>query len=154
MNLDRAERPCGSRWRALRLGIALLISGTAGSAFGQQDLPPAAEKQMAAGVEALKSGDLETAEKIFAEAARNGVKHPLVYHNLGVIAQQKADHLQAVARFREALALQPEYGPSRLLLGVSLLALGKNSESIRELKHAVTLMPQQPQSHLQLSRRS
>src|SRR5258706_5555381 len=152
MNFDRAERPFGSRWRALRLGIALLIFGTAGSAFGQQDLPPAAEKQMAAGVEALKSGDLETAEKIFAEAARNGVKHALVYHNLGVIAQQKADHLQAVARFREALALQPEYGPSRLLLGVSLLALGKNSESVRELKHAVTLMPQQPQSHLQLAR--
>ena len=152
MNLDRAERPCGSRWRALRLGTALLIFGSAGSAFGQQGLPPAAEKQMAAGVEALKSGDLETAEKIFAEAARNGVKHPLVYHNLGVIAQQKADHLQAVARFREALALQPEYGPSRLLLGVSLLALGKNGESVRELKQAVTLMPQQPQSHLQLAR--
>ncbi len=140
MNFDRAERPFGSRWRAPRFGIALLIFGTAASALAQQALPPAAEKQMAAGVEALKSGDLQRAERIFAEAARNGVKHPLVYHNLGVIAQQKADHLRA------------EYGPSRLLLGVSLLALGKNSESVRELKHAVTLMPQQPQSHLQLAR--
>src|SRR5258705_13716960 len=128
MNLDRAERPCGSRWRALRLGTALLIFGSAGSAFGQQGLPPAAEKQMAAGVEALKSGDLETAEKIFAEAARNGVKHSLVYHNLGVIAQQKADHLEAGAKFREGLALQPEYGPSHLLPGVSLLALGKDNK--------------------------
>jgi Flp pilus assembly protein TadD len=152
MNFDRAERPFASRWRALRLGTALLIFGSAGPALAQQALPPGAEKQMAAGVEALKSGDLETAEKIFAEAARNGVKHPLVYHNLGVIAQQKANHLQAVARFREALALQPEYGPSRLLLGVSLLALGRNDESVRELKQAVTLMPQQPQSHLQLAR--
>jgi len=152
MNFDRAERLFGSRWRALRLGTALLIFGSAGSALAQQALPPGAEKQMAAGVEALKSGDLETAEKIFAEAARNGVKHSLVYHNLGVIAQQKADHLEAVARFREGLALQPEYGPSHLLLGVSLLALGKNNESVRELKQAVTLMPQQPQSHLQLAR--
>jgi tetratricopeptide (TPR) repeat protein len=152
MNFDRAERPFGSRWRALRLGTALLIFGSAGSAFAQQALPPGAEQQMEAGVEALKSGDLETAEKIFAEATRNGVKHPLVYHNLGVIAQQRADHLQAVARFREALALQPEYGPSRLLLGVSLLALGRKSESVRELKHAVNLMPQQPQSRLQLAR--
>ena len=152
MSFDWAERPFGLRWRALRLGTALLIFGSAGSAFAQQALSPVAEKQMAAGVEALKSGDLETAAKIFTEAARNGVKHPLVYHNLGIIAQQKADHLQAVARFREALALQPEYGPSRLLLGVSLLALGKNSKSVLELKHAVTLMPQQPQSHLQLAR--
>jgi tetratricopeptide (TPR) repeat protein len=104
------------------------------------------------GIEALKSGDLETAQRIFAEAARQGVKHPLVYHNLGVIAQQKADHQQAVTRFRQALALQPDYGPSRLLLGVSLLAVGKNSESIRELKRAVSLMPEQPQSHLQLAK--
>ena len=152
MSFDWAERLFGSRRGALRLGTALLILGSGGSVFAQRNLPPAIEKQLAAGIDALKSGDLETAEKIFAEAARNGVKHPLVYHNLGVIAQQKADHLRAVARFREALALQPEYGPSRLLLGVSLLALGKNSESVRELKHAVTLMPQEPQSHLQLAR--
>ncbi len=152
MSVDWTERLFGSRWRTPGVATALLILGSISAVFAQQALPPAAEKQMAAGVEALKSGDLETAERIFAEAARQGVKHPLVYHNLGVIAQQKADHLQAVARFREALALQPEYGPSRLLLGVSLLALGKNSESVRELKHAVTLMPQQPQSHLQLAR--
>ncbi len=107
---------------------------------------------MAAGVEALKSGDLERAEKIFSDAARQGLKHPLVYHNLGVIAQEKGDHKQAVARFREAIALQPEYGPSRLLLGVSLLALGKNAEASGELKHAARLMPEEPQAHLQLAR--
>src|SRR5258707_15599156 len=152
MSFDWAERLFGSRRGALRLGTALLILGSGGSVFAQRSLPPAIEKQLAAGIDALKSGDLETAEKIFAEAARNGVKHPLVYHNLGVIAQQKADHLQAVARFREALALQPEYGPSPLLLGLSLLALGKNGESVPESKQAVTLMPQQPQSHLQLAR--
>ena len=130
----------------------MLILAGAESVFAQQDLPPAIENRLAAGVDALKAGDLETAEKIFADAAHQGVKHPLVYHNLGIIAQQKADHQEAVTRFREALALQPEYGPSRLLLGVSLLALGKNSESTRELKHAVSLMPEQPQSHLQLAK--
>ena len=51
-----------------------------------------------------------------------------------------------------ALALQPNYGPSRLLLGSSLLALGKNAEAVRELKHAVALMPDQPQAHLQLAK--
>jgi Flp pilus assembly protein TadD len=107
---------------------------------------------MAAGVEALKSGDLETAEKIFSDAAQRGVKHPLVYHNLGVIAQQRGNHKQAVARFREAIALQPGYGPSRLLLGVSLLALGRSGDALRELKQAARLMPEQPQAHLQLAR--
>jgi tetratricopeptide (TPR) repeat protein len=136
----------------LRVATAVLIITGMGPAFARQALPREVETQLAAGVEALKSGDLAQAEKIFSEAAQKGVKHPLVYHNLGVIAQQKGDHQQAVARFREALALQPEYGPSRLLLGVSLLALGKNSESVHELKQAVRLMPDQPQAHLQLAR--
>jgi tetratricopeptide (TPR) repeat protein len=145
------ERFSGSCGRRLLAAVVLLL-GSTGPVFAQQNLPPDIESQLAAGVEALKSGHLDQAEKIFSEAAHKGVKHPLVYHNLGVIAQQKADHQQAVMRFREALALQPEYGPSRLLLGVSLLALGKNTESVHELKHAARLMPDQPQAHLQLAR--
>ena len=152
MNFDWAERLFVGRRRALYVTTIVLILGPLGSVFAQRPLPPALENRLAAGIEALKSGDLDTAQRIFAEAARQGVKHPLVYHNLGVIAQQKADHQQAVTRFREALALQPDYGPSRLLLGVSLLAVGKNSESVRELKRAVSLMPEEPQSHLQLAR--
>lgn len=135
----------------------MLIAGalTFGSTIpgvAQQNLPPQVQDQLAAGVEALKSGDLDKAERLFSEAAHQGVKHPLVYHNLGVIAQQKGAHQHAVARFREALALQPEYGPSRLLLGVSLLALGKDIEAVRELKQAARLMPDQPLAHLQLAR--
>jgi tetratricopeptide (TPR) repeat protein len=152
MSFHWAEWPFVYRRRSLCVGTAVLILTGAGLVFAQQDLPPAIENRLAAGVDVLKSGDLETAQKIFAEAERQGVKHPLVYHNLGIIAQQKAEHQLAVTRFRQALALQPEYGPSRLLLGVSLLALGKNSESVRELKHAVNLMPEQPQSHLQLAK--
>jgi tetratricopeptide (TPR) repeat protein len=136
----------------LHVGITLLIFGGVRPALAQENLPPAVENQMATGVEALKAGDTQRAEKIFEQAARQGVKHPLVYHNLGVIAQQRADHTLAASRFRQALALQPEYGPSRLLLGVSLLALGRNGEAARELKHAARLMPEQPQAHLQLTR--
>jgi len=142
-------RRCG---RTLHAALAVLIFSTARPASAQQNLPPAVEDQMAAGVEALKSGDSETAEKIFSDAAHRGVKHPLVYHNLGVIAQQRGNHKQAVARFREAIALQPGYGPSRLLLGVSLLALGRSGEALLELKQAARLMPEQPQAHLQLAR--
>jgi len=130
----------------------LLLFHAGISPAAQESLPPSFEKQLVPGVEALKSGDLATAEKIFSAALQHGIKHPLVYHNLGVIAQQRGEHPKAVTRFREALALQPNYGPSRLLLGSSLLALGKNAEAVRELKHAVALMPEQPQAHLQLAK--
>jgi tetratricopeptide (TPR) repeat protein len=139
--------------RAPRLGIILLpFFWIAASALAQDNLPPALETKIAAGVQALKSGDLNSADEVFSDALRQGIKHPLIYHNLGVLAQLRGNHAEAVTRFRQALSLQPNYGASRLLLGSSLLALHKNTEAVRELKRAVVLMPKEPQAHLQLAK--
>lgn len=123
----------------------------AAGASAQENLPPSFEPKIAAGVRALKSGDLNSADQVFSDALREGIKHPLIYHNLGVIAQLRGNHVGAVTRFRQALALQPNFGPSHLLLGSSLLALRKNAEALQELKRAVALMPEEPQAHLQLA---
>ena len=48
--------------------------------------------------------------------------------------------------------MQPSYGPSHLLLGVSLRALGKNADATHELELAAKLMPKEPQAHLQLAK--
>src|SRR5205823_6327363 len=139
-------------WSYLHSKALLLLFLVAATRCAAQETPsPSLEAQVAPGIEALKSGDLDSAEKVFSSALRQGVKHPLVYHNLGVIAQMRGRHLEAVQKFREALALQPAYGPSRLLLGSSLLVLGRKAEAVRELQRAVRLMPQQPQAHLQLA---
>ena len=128
--------------RVPRLGIILLpFFWIAVSALAQENLPPALETKIGAGVQALKSGDLNSADEVFSDALRQGIKHPLIYHNLGVLAQLRGNHAEAVTRFRQALSLQPNYGPSRLLLGSSLLALHRNSEAVRELKRAVDLSP-------------
>jgi tetratricopeptide (TPR) repeat protein len=141
------------RWKDPRLGIIfLLYLWTAGWTLAQENLPHSFETKIAVGVQALKSGDLESAQEVFSDALRQGIKHPLIYHNLGVIAQLRGNHAEAITRFRQALALQPDYGPSRLLLGSSLLALRKNAEALRELKRAVVLMPEQEQAHLQLAK--
>src|SRR5437660_8343793 len=118
---------------------------------GQNSTLPGQE-QLAKGIAALKAGDLDSAENIFTLALHQGERSPLVYHNLGVIAQERGQHEQAITRFRETLRLQPEFGPAHLLLGVSLLALGKNLDAARELKIAEKLMPAEPQVHLQLAR--
>jgi superkiller protein 3 len=123
----------------------------AGSSAGQNSTLPGQE-QLAKGIAALRAGDLDSAEKVFTLALHQGVRSPLVYHNLGVIAQDRGQHEQAVARFRETLRLQPEFAPAHLLLGVSLLALGKNAEAARELRISEKLMPAEAQVHLQLAR--
>ena len=138
---------------APRCGIFLLLCFCiAAGVLAQDNLPPSFEVKVPAAVQALKSGDLDSAEQVFADALRQGIKHPLIYHNLGVIAQLRGKHSEAVTRFRQALALQPNFGPSRLLLGSSLLALRKNAQAVQELKRAVALMPEEPQAHLQLAR--
>jgi tetratricopeptide (TPR) repeat protein len=137
---------------ALPAFLVLLLFCAPNLSFAQQSPQPEFESLVTPGVEALKSGDLDKAEEIFSSALREGIKHPLVYHNLGVIAQQRGKHVEAVARFREALALQPDFGPSHLLLGSSLLALKRNAEALGELRRAVTLMPKEPLARLQLAK--
>jgi tetratricopeptide (TPR) repeat protein len=138
---------------SLKIAFSLLLLFLIGPRiFAQDSLPASVETQMAAGIQALKRGDLDAAQNIFSEAVRRGVKHPLIFHNLGVIAQQRGNHQQAIAEFRKAILLQPEYGPTRLLLGSSLLATGQKAEAERELKHSVRLMPEQPIAHLQLAK--
>jgi tetratricopeptide (TPR) repeat protein len=146
----RLQRTLGGDLRPPTVLFLLLILTPA--TFAQESLPPQLEQRIATGVEALKSGDLDTAQQIFSAALQQGVKHPLVFHNLGVIAQQRGDHNRAAARFRQAIHLQPSYGPSHLLLGISLRALGKNAEGVHELERAAKLMPKEPQAHLQLAK--
>src|SRR5437879_3189825 len=137
----------------LPFGILVFVFFSAGMrTVAQEALPPALQAKTAAAIHELQSGDLDSAENSFSDVLRQGIKHPLIYHNLGVIARLRGKHSEAVTRFHQALALQPDYGPSRLLLGSSLLALRKNTEALRELKRAVTLMPEEPQAHLQLAR--
>jgi tetratricopeptide (TPR) repeat protein len=134
------------------VGLPLLLVLLASTALAQESLPPSSEAKIAAGVAALKSGDLDGADMVFSEALRQGIKHPLLYHNLGIIAQQRGRHLEAVTRFRQTLALQPDFGPAHLLLGSSLLALKRNAQALSELQRAVKLMPEEPQAHLQLAK--
>jgi tetratricopeptide (TPR) repeat protein len=137
---------------ALPTFLLLLLFCAPSRSFSQQNPPPDFQSLVELGLEALKSGDLNGAEEIFSSALRKGIKHPLVYHKLGVIAQQRGMQVEAVARFYEALALQPDFGPAHLLLGSSLLALKRNAEARSELRRAVTLMPREPQARLQLAK--
>jgi len=133
--------------------IALFACGVWVMMFAQDTpTPQGSGTSIAAGVQALKSGDLDTAERIFNDALRQDSKDPLVLHNLGVIAQERGKHQLAISRFRQALLLQPDYGPARLLLGSSLLVLRRNTEAMHALKRAVHLMPNEPAARFELAR--
>jgi Tfp pilus assembly protein PilF len=124
---------------------------------GQQATAPpnesaAVEQQFQKGVEALKNGRLEEAEKAFHQAlASSRGDNGFVHHNLGIVYQQRGDHAKAVEQFQKAIQSKPDDAAPRALLGVSLLALGKAPEAVEQLEKAVILDPDKPELRLQLA---
>jgi predicted Zn-dependent protease len=145
-------------WPALAL--ALFVPTLAGAApFSQRSspaasaqqvlLPPSLAARFSQGVAALSAGQLDSAEAAFRDVIRDGGDRAYVRHNLGIVLQQRGRHADALVEFRAASRLDPGFGPSHLLAGTSLLALGQAKAAVAELGLASTLMPREPAVHLQ-----
>jgi Tfp pilus assembly protein PilF len=135
--------------RLLVLGCLLAV--TANVRAQGADLPPALAGRFAAGVTALQGGSLGEAEAAFRAVLREGGDRAFVHHNLGIVLQQRGQHTAAIAEFHRASALDPAFGPARLLAGSSLIALGRSADALVDLEHAVRLMPREIAAHLQLA---
>jgi len=123
-----------------------------GSALPGQELPPALHAPFEEGVQALKAGKLDEAERAFRAVVAKGGGTAPVHNNLGIVLQQRGQHEKAIVEFREAVRLDPTYAAPRILLGSSLLALGRVGEARTQLQRAVKLAPQEPLARLQLAR--
>jgi tetratricopeptide (TPR) repeat protein len=153
-------------WNRIRLrpalALALLVPALAGATPtsqrsslaasarpAPQDLLPALATRFSEGVAALTAGQLDAAEAAFRSVIRDGGDRAFVRHNLGIVLQRRGRHADALAEFRAAARLDPAFGPSRLLAGTSLLALGRPKAAVDELGVASRLMPREPAVHLQ-----
>lgn len=133
--------------------VSLLLSvGQPVTAQQPVALPSSLQQLFTKGVEAQKAGQLDVAEKDFLEVLRQGGKVSFVYNNLGIVYQMQGEHTRAVEQFREAARLQPDFVAPRILMGASLLAMGKVAEATRELQIAVKLQPSEPLARLELAK--
>jgi Tfp pilus assembly protein PilF len=116
--------------------------------------PPSGELAdvFASGTAALKAGRLDEAEAAFRRVIAGGAGVAQVHNNLGFVLQARGDHAKAAAEFREAIRLDASYVAPRVLLGASLLALGRTTEGQAALRKAVALAPDLPLARLQLAR--
>ena len=133
----------------LALALALLVLAPAWAA--PQDLPPAIAARFSEGVADLTAGRLDAAEASFRAVITGGGDRAFVHHNLGIVLQRRGRHTDALAEFRAASRMDPSFGPSHLLEGASLLALGQPKTAVRALGRASELMPREPAVHLQLA---
>jgi tetratricopeptide (TPR) repeat protein len=135
--------------RTLLLMAVALVLGTGSSA---QELPAALQAPFEEGVRALKAGRMDEAETAFRAVLAKGGETAYVHNNLGIVLQERGQHDKAVVEFRAAARLDPAYVAPRILLGSSLLALGRVSEARTALERAVKLAPREPLARLQLAR--
>jgi tetratricopeptide (TPR) repeat protein len=132
--------------------LAVTIGLGTGTPALAQALPAALQASFDDGVRALKAGKLDEAESAFRTVLAKGGAVAYVHNNLGIVHQERGQHEKAVAQFREAIRLDPAYAAPRILLGASLLALGRVSEARSQLEKAVKLAPREPHARLQLAR--
>jgi tetratricopeptide (TPR) repeat protein len=132
--------------------VLTAISLALAAAVAAQELPAALQAPFEEGVRALKAGRLDEAETAFRAVLAKGGETAYVHNNLGIVLQERGQHEKAVVEFRAAARLDPAYVAPRILLGTSLLALGRVAEARAAAERAVKLAPREPLARLQLAR--
>jgi len=115
-------------------------------------LSPQLQQAFNQGVEALQAGQLDSAERAFLRVLKEGGRLPFVFNDLGIVYEQRGDREGALIQFREAIRLDPSYVAPRVLMGSTLLAMGRFKEAAHELEVAVRMQPNDPLPHLQLAK--
>jgi Flp pilus assembly protein TadD len=132
------------------LTLTLLLAVIAAPAT--PELPPALQAPFEEGVAALKAERLTEAEAAFGRVlAQPGGQVAFVHNNLGIVYQRRGEHAKAAEQFRAAARLDPAYVAPRILLGTSLMALGRAGEAKAPLQQAVKLAPRDPLARQQLA---
>jgi predicted Zn-dependent protease len=133
--------------------VTVLLAAAVGPLRGAEaELPARLQKIFAEAVQAQKAGKLDVAEKKLRQILAEGGARSYVHNNLGIVHQQRGEHAAAIAQFRAASGLNPNFAPPRILWGASLLALGRPAEAARQLERAVRLAPKEPMAREQLAR--
>ena len=93
--------------------VAILWTGAAFSQSAPTSRPASGDEQFKAGVAAFQSGDLKAARQAFLDLLKNDPSHVVTLYNLGLVEQKDGHHGRALAMWRKALVLAPEFHPAR-----------------------------------------
>jgi tetratricopeptide (TPR) repeat protein len=94
-----------------------------------------------------KAGRLEQAEAGYQNVLRISPGHPVITHNLGVVAAAQGRHRAAIGHFDEAIAAGPKYASAHYNRAVALQALNQSREAIQGFGRACVLEPENYNAH-------
>jgi tetratricopeptide (TPR) repeat protein len=116
-------------------------------ATGPPLLAPKVQKELHAGLEAMRAGKLDEARKQLASASHHAPNNPDVNYLLGVLSQQAGDAAAAKGYWEKALSQFPNHLFSLLALGDATLNQGDLPASKGYLDRALTADPSSGRAH-------
>ena len=134
------------RFLILALTAALLLSACTKSEVQQ------AGDALQAGITAYNAKDYTTAVKEWQECLKHDSleDNKKCYYNIGLVYQNNNQLALAENEYRLALSLDPNYGPALFNLAIARVALGDNTEAISLYRTYVSVLPNDPNGHLNL----
>lgn len=98
----------------------------------------------------LKRGRTELAESILTQAKAVDGNDPEIHFLEGKAYQEDGRLAQALASYRQAVELRPDYAEARMALGIQYMAGGNYAQAQSEFETVVRLMPTLVAAHLNL----
>jgi predicted O-linked N-acetylglucosamine transferase (SPINDLY family) len=89
-----------------------------------------------------QAGRLNDAEAVYRAVVTSDANHPDAVAGLGIVAQLRGRHAEAITQFRRAIEIEPSAAEFWYNLGNSLLALKRADEAIDAFATAARLNPQ------------
>ena len=105
-------------------------------------LPPKLKQKLDDALDKYRRGLIAESGNLFRDIAREAPEQFDAAYFLGEIALRQKSYPEAVARFEQAILLNPAHVAAHVLLGTALCGLKKYAEGILSLKRALQLAPQ------------
>jgi tetratricopeptide (TPR) repeat protein len=118
-----------------------LASNEVAGVPGGPTLAPEAQKVLNRGMEALRKGKLDEAEKELNKVARLAPANPNVLYIRGILYLMKRDWKKAESELQESNQIQPNQAPVLSALGMALCNEEKYEEAIPVLQKSLQLKP-------------
>lgn len=110
---------------------------------------PESESYFSQAVEAEERGDLESAARLYNQAAESSAE-PEVFFNLGNVLYDLGREASAAERYLQAIEADHNFAEAWNNLGNSLVALGKLEDGVHAYEMALSLEPDYPEPHCNL----
>jgi tetratricopeptide (TPR) repeat protein len=149
---DEASESVELEGRFPQASVSLVIRPTADPnakpvAPGPPLLAPKVQKELHAGLEAMRAGKLDEARKQLLSAIHHAPNNPDANYLLGVLSQQAGDATAAKSYWEKALSQFPNHLFSLLALGDAALKAGDLPASRGYLDRALTADPSSGRAH-------